>query len=237
MPDAANHLDEHERQLWVDYMREEASGVRKNALGLLHEFIAAVRSYAPERRVAWVEAICADHWSAAAFPFIEGKLRLRHPILVELIFPELLEGYRTGRANCARWLALFSLTPWGGVNAETYEQLRLHGMPERYPEPLLREALALDPADTQAAHALICHLEDRFCYWTHHVPDFVLTDDTATWRRELDEFERLVRSYPTGRDYAFELSGWRLHCDAWEEFLERREEFDRYADFLAQRRA
>jgi len=34
---------------------------------------------------------------------------------------------------------------------------------------------------------------------------------------------------------SFEVSGWRLHCDAWEQFLERRAEFDSYADFLARR--
>jgi hypothetical protein len=74
-------------------------------------------------------------------------------------------------------------------------------------------------------------------YWTHHVPDGVLTDDIATWRRELDEFEGLIESYPTGCDYSFELSGWRLHCDAWEEYLGRRDEFASYAHFLSQRGA
>jgi hypothetical protein len=53
----------------------------------------------------------------------------------------------------------------------------------------------------QAAHALILHLETQFEYWTHHVPDFVLTDDTAGWRRDLAEFERLVERYPTGCDW------------------------------------
>lgn len=237
MSDPAEHLDEHEQQLWIRYTRQDATGLRKDALASLHEFIEAVHSYPAERRTAWVEAIAAEHWSAPAFPFIEGKLSLRHPLLVELIFPELLAGYRAHRANCARWLALFSLTPTGGVNAETYDQLRLRGMPEWYPAQLFREALVLDPGDTQAAHALIRHLEDQFDYWTHHVPDYVLTDDTASWRRELDEFERLIERYPTGRDYAFELSGWRLHCDAWEEFLQRRDEFENYAEYLAQRDA
>ena len=170
-----------------------------------------------------------------AFGCPEGKLTLRYPLLVELVLPELLDGYRFHRTNCARWLALFSLNSSGSINGVTYEELRLRGLPELYPSQLLREALALDPDDAQAAHALLCHLEERFYYWTHHVPDGVLTDDTVTWRRELDEFERLVARYQTGRDYAFELRGWRLHCDAWEEFLERGDEFDSYADFLARR--
>lgn len=233
----AEHLDEHERQLWDDYMRQDAAGLRTDALASLRDFIAAVRRYPPERRAAWVEAICAEHWNAPTFPFFEGKFSLRYPLLVELIFPELLEGYPTHHANYARWLALFSITSTGGINAETYDALRLRGLPEWYPPQLLREALTLDPDDTQAAHTLIRHLDNQFDYWTHHVPDFVLTDDTATWRRELDEFERLIERYPIGRDYTFELRGWRLHCDAWEEFLKRGEEFNSYADFLAQRDA
>jgi hypothetical protein len=242
MPDPVEHLDEQERQLWADYAGQDAAGLRKDALATLREFIASVRTYPPGRRAAWVEAICAEHWSVPAFPgnegklrLLEGKLRLRYPLRVELILPELLEGYRVQRANYARWLALFSLTPWGGIDAQIHRELQLHGLPEWYPPQLLREALALDAADTQAAHALLLHLDHKFWYWTHHVPDFVLTDDTATWRRELDEFERLAERYPTGLDYAFEVSGWRLHCEAWEEFLERRDEFDCYADFLAQK--
>jgi hypothetical protein len=242
MPDPVEHLDEQERQLWADYAGQDAAGLRKDALATLREFIASVRTYPPGRRAAWVEAICAEHWSVPAFPgnegklrLLEGKLRLRYPLRVELILPELLEGYRVQRANYARWLALFSLTPWGGIDAQIHRELQLHGLPEWYPPQLLREALALDAADTQAAHALLLHLDHKFWYWTHHVPDFVLTDDTATMRRELDEFERLAERYPTGLDYAFEVSGWRLHCEAWEEFLERRDEFDCYADFLAQK--
>jgi hypothetical protein len=242
MPDHTEHLDEQERQLWANYMRLQAAGLRQEALASLREFVASVRAYPPERRVAWLEAICAEHWSGPAFPgsegelrLLEGKLKLRYPLLVELVLPELLEGYRDRRANYARWLALFSLTPDGGINDETYRMLRLLGMPEWYPPQLLREALAFDAADTQAAHALMLHLDHKFWYWTHHVPDFVLTDDMATWRRELDEFERLAERYPTGLDYTFELSGWHFHCDAWEEFLERRDEFGSYADFLAQR--
>jgi hypothetical protein len=43
--------------------------------------------------------------------------------------------------------------------------------------------------------------------------------DTETWRRELDEFERLIQRYPTGKDYTFDLAGWRFHCDAWPRYL------------------
>jgi hypothetical protein len=235
MSDASEHLDDHERRLWADYERQDAAGLRKGALASLREFITALGLYAPEDRTAWVEAVCTTHWSAPTFPSIEGALNLRHPLLVDVILPELLEGYRAHRPRYARWLALFSLNPSGSVAAVIHEELRLRGMPEWYPPELLREALALDPSDTQAAHALICHLDNRFHYWTHHVPDFVLAEDTATWRGELDEFERLVERYPTGRDHAAELRWWRLHCDAWEGFLQHRNEFASYADFLAHR--
>jgi hypothetical protein len=65
----------------------------------------------------------------------------------------------------------------------------------------------------------------------------VLTDDTETWRAELDEFEELVRRYPPRRGFDFEVKFWRFHCDAWTEFRRREDEFDSYSAFLAERGA
>jgi hypothetical protein len=232
MADVSEHLRDPDRALWATYQDQEARGLRKQALATLREIVDAIRAYPPERRTAWVETICADHWRDAWYPWFEGRLTLRNPLLVDVILPELLEGYEQQRPNSARWLALFSLTSTGNVNAEIYDELRLRGMPEWYPVDALREAIALDPLDRQAAHALIRHLEATFDYATHEVPRGVLIDDTEIWRRELDEFEGLIERYPTDRDYSFELAGWRLHCDAWPKYLERRDEFASYAEFL-----
>jgi hypothetical protein len=162
----------------------------------------------------WVEAICVDHWGDATYPWFEGRLTLRRPLLADVILPELITSHGQQRPNSARWLALFSLTSTGNVSADVYDELRLRGMPEWYPPDLLREAIALDPSDRQAAHALIRHFEASFDFATHEVPRGVLVDDTAAWQRELDEFEQLIERYPTGRDHTFELAGWRapLRC-------------------------
>lgn len=233
MADTNEHLRDSDRALWATYQEQEARGLRKQALATLREIVDAIHAYPPERRAAWVEAICAEHWGDAKYPWFEGRLTLRSPLLVDVILPELLAGYEQRRPHSARWLALFSLTSTGNVSAQIYDELRLHGMPDWYPPDVLREAIALDPSDRQAADALIRHLEAGFDYATHEVPRGVLIDDTGTWRRELDEFERLIERYPTGRDYSFELAGWRLHCDAWPKYLERKDEFGSYAEFLA----
>jgi hypothetical protein len=80
-------------------------------------------------------------------------------------------------------------------------------------------------------------LEETFDYWAHELPDYVLADDTARWRAELDEFERLLQQYPPSRDFEFELQFWRFHCDAWEEYQRREDEFDSYQAFIARRNA
>jgi hypothetical protein len=232
MADASEYLRDPDRARWATYQEQEALGLRKDALATLREIIDAIRAYPPERRTAWVEAICAEHWDDPKYPWFEGRLILRSPLVVDVVVPELLAGYEQRRPNAARWLALFSLTSTGNVSAQIYDELRLHGMPEWYPPDVLREAITLDPSDRQAAHALIRHLEASFDYATHEVPRGVLVDDTDTWRRELDAFERLIERYPTGRDYTFELAGWRLHCDAWPKYLERKGEFGSYSEFL-----
>src|SRR6184192_3485789 len=146
MNDPNRHLSDRERHLWADFVRKDDAGLRDEALASLREFVTALRTYPSEQRAAWVETICAQHWNGRGVG--DGRLRLRHPLLVEVIFPVLLEGYRARRANHARWLALFSLTPGGAIDAATYEELRLRGLPESYPPQLLREALELDPSDT-----------------------------------------------------------------------------------------
>jgi hypothetical protein len=233
MADAKEHLRDRERVVWASYQEQEGLGLRKQALATLDELVEALRAYPSESRAAWVGAICAEHWGDATYPRFKGRLILRRQLLADVILPELLACYELHRPNCARWLALFSLVSGGHVSAEIHDELRLRGMPEWYPADVLREAIALDPSDRQAAHALIRHLEVSFDYATHELPRGVLVDDTDRWRRELDEFERLIKRYPTGRDYVFELAGWRLHCNAWQEYLERKDEFASYAEFLA----
>lgn len=235
MSDPGDHLREQERKLWATYLRQEREGRRKEALATLREFIDAVRRYPASSRAAWVDGICMQHWGEAEYPWFEGATTLRHPLLSELVLPQLVEGYRVHRPHNVRWLALFSLTSTGNIRADTYDELRLQGMPEWFPPDLLREAIATDPSDQQAAHALIRHLEASFDYATHEVPRGVLIDDIDAFRNELDEFEGLIERYPTGRDYGFELAGWRLHCEAWGEYLKRGDEFGSYAEFLAQR--
>jgi hypothetical protein len=245
MVDASEHLDERERQLWLEYEKEEDAGLRQGALRTLAAFIDAVRSYPESRREAWVEAFCRDYWDDYD-ALTEGwnRRRVRHPLVADLILPTLVDGYRTHRPNYARWLGEFALSgvfrgaglmPPDAVAPGVYNEVRYLGMGEFEPADLLREALAQDASDTRAAQTLIGYLEEKFDYWTHHVPDYVLTDDTQTWRAELDEFEELVRRYPASRGFDFELKFWRFHCDAWTEYREREHEFENYSEFLAQR--
>jgi hypothetical protein len=44
-----------------------------------------------------------------------------------------------------------------------------------------------------------------------------------------------VESHPRGRDFAFELQLWQLHCEAWSEYRAGEDEFESYTAFLAQR--
>ena len=247
MHDLNECLDEREQKLWAEYERQEDAGLRKPALGTLAEFIDAVRAHPPARRTAWVEAACRAHWDDYD-PIREGwnRRRIRHPLVADLILPVLIEGYRRREPNYARWLGQFALSgvirgagfmPPEAVAAGVYDELRYLGLGEFEPADLLREALTLDPTDTRAAHTLIGYLEERFDYWTHELPEGVLIDDTAKWRAELDEFERLVEGYPPPRDFVFELQFWRLHCAAWEAYRGHEDEFGSYQAFLAQRDA
>jgi hypothetical protein len=241
----AAQLNEREEQLWREYERQEEAGLRKPALKTLAAFIDAVRAYPPARLKAWVEAACGAYWDDYD-PMSEGwnRRRIRHPLVADLILPVLIEGYRNREPNYARWLGQFALggvirgaglMPPEAVAPGIYDELRYLGLGDFEPADLLREALALDPADTRAAHTLIGYLEETFDYWTHELPDYVLADDTARWRAELDEFERLLERYPPSRDFEFELQFWRFHCDAWEEYQRREDEFDSYQEFLAKR--
>ena len=247
MVEALEHLDERERQLWEDYERQEDAGLRPAALQTLSRFIEAVRSYPEPRRRSWVEACCRTYWDDYD-AVSEGwnRRRIRHPLVSDLILPALLDGYRAREPNYARWLGQFAIsgvirgagvTPPEAVAPALYDELRYLGMGKFEPSDLLREALHQAPSDARAAQTLIAFLEEKFDYWTHHVPDYVLTDDTETWRAELDEFEQLAKRYPPARDFEFELRFWRFHCDAWDEFRAREAEFGSYAAFLAERDA
>lgn len=237
MSDPLDHLDATGVEAWQQFKHCEQAGLRAAMLTALRDFIAIVNGYPPPQRRLWVEALCNMHWGVSRFPQgIEGTLMLRHPLLVEVVYPELLEGYREGRPGYARWLTLFTLTPSGGIDGRAYVELRLRGMPDSYPGALAREALRLEPANEQALHALLLYLTYQFAYWTHEVPRGVLTDDTAAWRADLDEFEQLIEHYGSaGRDYSADLAFWRFHCDAWEDYLEHSHQHANYEEFLQSR--
>lgn len=220
--DARTLLEQAECELWDTYRERESAGLRPQALATLGELIDRVLAYPSGRRRSWVEAVAAEHWGVSLDRSMRGALQLRQPLIAQVILPELLEGYRAGRPHYARWIALFALESRGGVRIDD---------DDLEPDQLLREALAADPEDAQAAHALIHHLAGGFEYLVHELPHVVLTDDTAAWRSELDEFERLFARHPTGWDYTLELRDWKAHCDAWEEYL-RRDDSSSYAEFL-----
>ncbi len=234
MLSALDQLAEKEQELWRAYAAEERAGRRAAALRALRRFIDAL-SLSPQERIdRWVEAACAAHWDQHD-PLL-GEQRpgepIRHPLLAELILPALLRGYRDARPNAARWLALFSLD---GPNwPRVYDELRCLGMPEFDPLDLLREALESEPGDSRAAHALLHHLAERFDFLTHEVPLAVLSDDTAAWWQQLDEFETLLRRFRPAVELQPRLRFWRLHCQAWQAY-EQQDEICSYADFLTVR--
>jgi hypothetical protein len=241
----AEHLDLQAAELWARYERQEDAGLRRAALQTLVEFIDSFRAHGPEQQRAWVEAFCRAHWDDYG-PLTEGwnRRRIRQPLVANVLLPLLLDSYRSGEPHYARWLGQFALsdvirgaglTPPDAVSPAIYDELRYLGMGEFRPPDLLREALQLDPCDKRAAYTLIAYLEETFDYWTHHVPDYVLTDDVATWRAEIEEFEHLVERFKPPRDYETELEFWRLHCDGWGDYRRRSGEFDSYAAYLVHR--
>lgn len=231
--DPGELLTSPERELWFGYCECERDGRRKQGLALLGQFIEKMRGRPPTVVSHWVETFCRWHWDDAPRGDPWCVDHVRAPLVTDLILPELLHGYDQRYAARARWLALFFIVDYGLV----YRWLSQRGRAELEPERLLREALALDPADARAAAALRGALARRFNFFVHEVPYEVLMDDTPAWRAELDEFERLVDAYPTTPDHSSDIRYWRYHCDAWEEYLRREDERESYAEFLARRRS
>ncbi|MFN2466806.1 MAG: hypothetical protein ABR521_01535 [Gaiellaceae bacterium] len=228
-------LEVQERELWLLYEAEEEAGRRESALDALRTFVDALALCPQERISAWVEAICRVHWDGHD-PLFHGQQpasRIRHPLLVDLILPTLLDGYRRSDPDATRWLALFTISG-PSVNPRVYEELRGLGMPEFDPADLLRQALELDPQDTRAAHTLLHYLAERSDDRLHHLPEVVIDDDPGAWRQELDEFESLLDRYSPDLDLRPRLQHWRLHGQAWAEYQEQ-DEFDSYPAFLATR--
>jgi hypothetical protein len=223
--DAESLLHPPERALWRDYLSNSARGLRDRALQILKVFVSQVQAYPAQERQAWVDAWCRAYLDE------ETELSLRYPLFAHVIGPELRRGYEVGEPNYARWLARISQT--GVVHPQRLAEML--GRPNISTQDLLRDALRVDPTDRRAARWLAKDMARAFEYYTHEVPLGVLADP-ASFRQELDEFERLVAGQGLADRYAVALRHWRFHCEGWADYLRRRSEFVNYADYLSRMR-
>ncbi|MDP9352791.1 MAG: hypothetical protein M3P51_14810, partial [Chloroflexota bacterium] len=196
--------------------------VRKSALRTLDAFVQQLEVAAPERRSEWVHAFCRAIWDRGV------PEPVQQPLLVRVILPELRRGYEAQRTPYARWIAQFRQEIWGSWR----QSLGALGFSEFWAEDLLREALRLDPHDSLARRELISVLESALDYYIHEVPSGVLAEP-HTFRQELAEFEQLVAIEGLTDRYERALGEWRFHCEEWARYLEQRDQFLDYEEYLS----
>jgi hypothetical protein len=222
MIDLAFHLQPREAQVWRHYVSLHEAGRRKEALGTLAEFVEAVTAYDDEAKAALVEALCRQTVDV-------GRMELLHePLLTRFVFPELRKGREQRKAPFAKRIALFH-----DRICSLRKGVEILGLTTFEPDSLLREAIEVDPSDMQARDLLIERLRRSLDYYVHEVPAGILVPPEQ-FCAELTEFRELVIAAGRQALHRQELEEWQLHCDAWTDYLSRRDAFESYYDYLVQ---
>jgi hypothetical protein len=84
--------------LWQKYIDLENEWLRESALKVLSEFIGVVHRLTPDERKQWVYSICRDAFDS------KPPIKIREPLVKEVMLPVLLQAYSESDGKAARWL-------------------------------------------------------------------------------------------------------------------------------------
>jgi hypothetical protein len=222
--DLSCHLDPPAGHAWNRYTQLHAQGRRREALSVLEEFVAEVREYTSDRRTRLVEALCQQTVDVGRIDL------LREPLLTELLFPELRAGREARRPPYAKRIAKLADRIVGLPRG-----LATLGLQELRVDQLLDEALELEPGDAEVLDLQIRWYEHALEYCTHELPSGIL-EEPEGFRQLIEGFERALISSGRSAAFAEQLAKWRFHCDAWEDYRARRNEYVDYPDYLLKNR-
>jgi len=173
VPPLGNQAPIMDLQHYHEFQRLQAQGRKPEARAALERFITSAGR--GEERQAWVR----EYLERGDYGH-----RIRHELYESLIFPVLLDGYRSGDVWSTLWLARTA--------QNLYASSTLHALVElKSEQQLLREAHELDPSDEAVRESLLAALVKWFAYSQHEWPagilwgrtERVLSSARRSWRR------------------------------------------------------
>lgn len=222
-------LTSKQRRFWEAYERAEDGYDRTEKLRCLEAFLGSLEESSSSEWFPWARSLAEqviDHSRA---------LKIRRPLFERALFPALLDGYRLRVPGSARWLAGFhqQLLQCDELLAQLPEE-------DRSEQGLLRTALASDPNDRRTRSRLIDITADYLKYTLHELPAGVLDgangatpEKCAELLDYLDAFTRLLGPGLAQDQYAELIARCRFHFREYAEYLNNREEYINYSDYLS----
>lgn len=211
---------------WKQYIHEERSGVRREALTLLDTFIKALLQEPPALWKNWALAL------AVAIVDEGQDIPVRMPLFRQVLLPSLVESVLKETPGAARWLAHF-------------DQLLYHCHPTGLPphleskNGLLIEAVRVHGHDKRSLTELVSVEADYFEFTLHELPSGVLygmngatPEQCKRLLEAVDEFEQLARQSGKGSDYAELISECRYHYTKYGQYCAQHDKEMSYAEFL-----
>lgn len=215
-------------QLWIDYQQNEVPSGQPERMRVLEIFLEALKPYSVEEYQEWAYSLCGE--------VVDNKreIPIRLPLFRDALFPPLLEGVKTSRPGCARWL--------GGLADHLYKCPDLRARLSEFGESkyaLLKLALRHGPGDQKAMLLLINAIFSWLEYATHELPSGVLCgsnmsvpDCCAEYLEDTAELENLAVKAGVKPDYEAFIQSCQFHFTHYPVYYARHRESRSYAEYL-----
>jgi hypothetical protein len=215
-------------ELWEDYLRAEARGVRSQMLDRLEVFLNRLDAVPAELRSYWGLEIARQTVDDGL------DLPIRMPLFRRVLFPALLGAILRRMPGAARWLAGLSQHVYRA--RDCWAQLAAGCQTEF---GLLKLALQHDPADELSRTKLV-HVQARhLAFSLHEVPRGVLygmNGATIEQCQELElwlaEFRQLTLEAGLSDEYAPLIDECAFHFAHYQRYLAERDSHRSYEQYL-----
>ncbi len=225
-----HHLPETVGQLWQDYISiETAGGAQADRMAALNAFLAALKPYPVDVYRPWAINLCRQ-----AVDYHNEPVPIRLPLFRDALFPALLEGLKSGDANCVRWMGGLSyhLSNCPRQTAQLQEM-------SIQPYDLLRLAIAKNPADRIAMLLQIKVIHEWLSYVIHEIPSGIICEPDKSvaeccreYSEDAHELEDLANRAGVIADHAEFISTCKYHFRHYPQYDQMREQFNGYGDYL-----
>ncbi len=223
--------------IWNTYRQARNTGDKKKANQLLRNYIDVFKLQDPKDIKIFVDNICHSVWDNERMPGLnhpsetpDNNNIIQHPLFKEIIVPDLIKEYNNNSALHMRWIGQFEQFFYSDF-ATTQSFLNELNIAGHFDTRHFYEKSFSIHQDQKTLALLLDRMAQDLNYYTHEVPIGVLVEPDFL-NKEIKTFKHYWQKCNSKNIWNQVLSKWELIAEHWTLFVQQKDQFDNFENYL-----